>query len=191
MRPEDAEGRDGRSAGRTFLRSALKELVGLEDTSGVEVLAMVRALTRLYEYVEAQTSGGLELSGPRWGLLLVLMAHERHGQREGVTPTALSHFQGVSKNTISSLLRGLEDQGYIERTLDAEDYRLFRIRLTEAGREVVRSEAPRRMAYVNQLAGGLSAEEREQLLTLLAKLRRSIVAQAGLHGAPCPEAHHE
>ncbi len=168
------------------MRGALKELVGLEDTSGVEILGMIRGLTRLCEYVESQRSGGPDLSGPRWGLLLVLMAHERHEKGQGVTPTALSHFQGVSKNTISSLLRGLEEQGYIERTLDADDYRLFRIHLTEAGREVVRSLAPQRMAYVNQLAGGLSAEEREQLLVLLAKLRHSIVAQAGLHGAPCP-----
>ena len=181
----DAEGRDHRHGARTFLRSRLKELLGLEDTSGVEILGAIRALTRLYECVESQRADRLDLSGARFGLLL-LMAHEQRGKEQGLTPTALSHFQGVSKNTISSLLRGLEEQGYIERTLDAEDYRVFRIRLTAAGREVVQLMAPRRVAFVNQLAAGLSAEEREQLLVLLEKLRRSMVAQAGLNEARCP-----
>lgn len=185
MCPADPQGSGPHRAAGAVWRDRLKDLVGLEDASGVELLVTIRGLTRLCELAEGQQSSGPELSGPRWGLLLLLMAHEQSGRLQGLTPSALSRFQGVSRNTISSLLRGLEGQGYIERTLDEDDRRVFRIRLTDAGRAVVQSLAPARVAFMNQLAAGLSAEERAQLLSLLAKLRRSIVAQAGLHPEAC------
>jgi len=161
-------------------------LVGIEDTSGVEILSLVHALSHAYELIENQQSDSLDLSGPRWGLLLLLMAHEKLGNQKGMTPTAFSRFQGVSRNTISSLLRGLEEQGYIQRALDPEDYRVFRIELTDSGREVIQSLAPKRVAHINQLASGLSAEEREQLITLLEKLHRSILENSNPSRTPCP-----
>ncbi|HOG48050.1 MAG TPA: MarR family transcriptional regulator, partial [Anaerolineae bacterium] len=144
-----ARGRDPFQKARAFLSGQFKDLTGLEDTSGVEILATIRALTRLCEVVDSQKDADVGLSGPRWGLLLVLLAHERFGKGQGLTPSALSHVQGVSRNTISSLLRGLEEQGYIERALDATDRRVFRIRLTGEGRKVVQSLAPARVAYAN------------------------------------------
>ncbi len=183
----DVQGTDHGRARRAFWRSKLKELTGADDTTGVEILSLVRVLTRLCEFVESQLSTEPELSGPRWGLLMLLLAHEHKADDQGVTPTALSHLQGVSRNTISSLLRGLEEQGYVERTLDPQDYRVFRIRLTDAGRQVARSLAPERVALMNRLVAGLSPAEREQLLLLLEKLHDSIVAHAG-PGCACKPA---
>lgn len=187
MCPANPRGPDHRRERRAFWRHKLKELVGAEDTTGVEILSMVRALTRLCELVESQRSRRPDLSGPRWGLLMLLLAHEQKSGPQGVTPTALSRFQGVSRNTISSLLRGLEEQGYVERTLDPHDYRVFRIRLTSAGREVVRSLAPERVAFMNQLAADLTPAEREELIRLLEKLHDSIMAHAGLGPGDCHE----
>ncbi len=161
---------------REHVRENLQSLVGVEDVGGIELLGMMRGLMRVYQIAEAQASQGVELSGPRWGILLRLAADEQHHVEGGLTPTALSRFHGVSKNTISCLLRGLEEQGYIERTIDPEDYRAFRIRLTDAGRELVRSTAPERFGRINALASELSAEERERLIELMEKLYDSIVA---------------
>jgi len=184
MFPVDAQGQDHLPLARAFLRRQLKALFGLEDTSGVELAGLVHAVTHLYDYVESQGAEGPELSGPRWALLLHLLAEERFGHEQWLTPTRLSRFQGVSKNTISSLLRGLEEQGYIQRTLDAGDRRVFRIQLTEAGREVVQRLAPQRVAYVDRLASGLSGEEREQLIALLEKLYRSVLKNSNLCRTP-------
>ncbi len=98
------------------------------------------------------------------------------GKPEGITPTELSHFQRVSKNTISALLRGLEEQGLIQRNLDSEDLRVFRIQLTDAGRALVLNTAPNRIAGLNKLLSGLNPEEREQLILLLEKLRLELKA---------------
>ena len=98
------------------------------------------------------------------------------GVTAGVTPTHLSRIRNVSKNTISALLRGLEEQGLIERALDPEDRRGFRIRLTEAGRDLVRSTSPQHLARLNLLASGLTPDEQRQLVELVRKLYRSLTS---------------
>jgi DNA-binding MarR family transcriptional regulator len=106
--------------------------------------------------------------------MMRLLVEEEMGNPEGVTPTVLSHFQRVSKNTVSALLRGLEEQGLIQRDLDPADLRVFRIQLTNAGRELVLKTTPRRIEWINELLGGLEPEERVQLAALLEKLSRTL-----------------
>lgn len=161
---------------QAHLRSQVRKLTGLADTRGIELFSLIRMLTHLCEAIETKKLGEKGLSGPRWALLLRLFAEEKHGNREGITPTSLSRYQFVSKNTISALLRGLEEQGLIQRALDAEDYRLFRIQLTPAGRELIQSTAPERIQQMNEMLAGLSDEECNQLIALLAKLYRSLLA---------------
>jgi DNA-binding MarR family transcriptional regulator len=116
-----------------------------------------------------------DLSGPRWRIMLHLLGQEHGGNTAGPTPTDLSNTQRVSKNTISALLRGLEEQGLIQRTLDPADYRVFRIQLTQAGREMIYATGPKRLKRLNQMASGLTREERTQLMALLEKLHRSML----------------
>ena len=168
----------------SYFRREVKDLMGLGDTSGVEVLSLIRMLMNLFETAEGQERCNMDLSGPRWGLLMRLMAEEKLGNPAGITPTSLSHFQGVSKNAISSLLRGLEEQGFIQRALDPGDYRIFRIQLTPAGRELVKSVAPKRIEYLNRLVSGLSEEERAQLIALLVKLYHSVLLRTNLSEIP-------
>ncbi len=155
---------------RAHMRGTLKTLFGVEDTSGVELFSLLRHLAHLCEPPDDK-----DLSGPRWRLMLHLLGEEHMGEGAGLTPTDLSHSQRVSKNTISALLRGLEEQGLIQRTLDPADYRLFRIQLTQAGREMIHASAPRRLARLNEMAAGLTSEERAQLTVLLEKLYHSML----------------
>jgi DNA-binding MarR family transcriptional regulator len=84
----------------------------------------------------------------------------------------------VKKNTITSLLKGLEESGLIERAPDPADRRAALVRISPAGRELVRSTAPARFAFLNRAAAGLDAGERRQLLELLNKLRASLQPHA-------------
>ncbi len=186
MDPQDAQRQDHPYVIRTFVRNQIKDLFGLEDTTGFEIFGLVRALNHIYDSAENRGAESPDLSGPRWRLLALLLHHEQLGKKKGLTPTALSHMRGVSKNTISSLLRGLEEQGYIRRELDPEDRRVFRIRLTDAGLAVAKSLAPAQAAYISRLASDLSAGEREQLISLLGKLFRSVLNNSGLHAPPTP-----
>lgn len=157
-----------------MLREGLGELMSGIEPTGFEIVRLLRAVGNQYAQEAATTYDGAGLSGPRWLLLLRLYVEEERGKRLGLPPSYLSRCQDVTKNTISVLLRGLEEQGWVERSLDPDDRRVFRIRLTAAGRELVRTSAPARLAHLNALVDDLGAEERRQLIQLLTKLHRSL-----------------
>ncbi len=179
-REAHAEMHEARTHLREHIREHVRELTGVEDTTGLELVGMIRGLANLSETAEVPPEAAVDLSGPRWGLLLRLMAEEHSGNCDGLTPTGLSHFQNVSKNTISSLLRGLEEQGLIQRAIDSDDKRLFRIQLSERGRSLMAVAAPQRIRYLNCLVSGLAADEKEQLFTLLGKLYYSVTQNCGV-----------
>ena len=161
---------------RAHLRERLHALTGEDRTSGMEIASLIRMIGNQYESLgdQADFCGGL--SAQRWGLLLRLAMEEDRGNHE-TTPTQLSRSQNVTKNTISALLRGLEDQGLITRELDTDDRRIFRIQLTPAGRELVRSTAPQRISQLNQFVSHLNPAEQTQLIDLLGKLYCSLVKE--------------
>ena len=138
---------------------------------------MLQRAAHLSMLLDTQLDDDRELSAPRWRLLLRLLIEEALGNSAGISPTVLSRSQRVSKNTISALLRGLEAQGLIQRTLDAADRRAFRIQLTQDGRDYLHSTAPRRIEGLNRLPSALTPQEREQLTLLLEKLQRSLAEQ--------------
>ncbi len=160
------------------MRARLTELVGDVDPTGLELLRLVKIVANQYDTIVRERLRAADLSGSRWRLLLRLHGEERDAASQGISPTHLSRCQNVSKNTISALLRGLEEQGLIERTLDPDDKRAFRIRLTEAGRARVRETAPQHLAFLNALVEGLTPDDQAQLIQLLGKLRRSLLAHA-------------
>jgi DNA-binding MarR family transcriptional regulator len=164
-----------RDSVRSQILDHLKVLFDVEDTSGIELFIMLQRVAHLSRLIDDQPSGDMELSGPRWRLLLRLLIDEELGNTAGLTPTDLSRSQRVSKNTISALLRGLEAQGLIQRALDSADLRAFRIQLTEAGRDYLRNTTPRRVEGIDRLLSGLAPYERQQLTVLLEKLQRSLL----------------
>ncbi len=174
-RPKEGE-QDHMQMMQDHLRRHVRELTGLHDTSGIELFGVMRMMMNLCEAIETQHLADSDLSGPRWALLMRLFAEEQYGGTDGITPSSLSRFQRVSRNTISALLRGLEEQGLIQRALDRDDRRRFRIQLTAAGRQLVQSTAPKRIEHLNHMVSGLSRSEREQLIALLSKLYRSLQA---------------
>lgn len=157
-----------------FLRQ-VKILFNIEDVIGLELFAQVNRISQLSEILENYPVKGTDVSGARWRILMILMVEEQMGNHEGVTPTALSSSRRVSKNTISALLRGLEDQGLIQRTLNPKDLRGFRIQLTQVGRDLVLETGSRRMKGLNKLLEGLDEQERQQLKVLLDKLYHLLI----------------
>ena len=176
---------------RSHMREHVQALVGTTEIAGLELSAMIRGLANLYETVEVPPDSPLDLSGPRWFLLLRLMAEEREGNCDGVTPTALSRNQNVSKNTISSLLRGLEEQGLIQRAIDPVDKRIFRIQLSVHGRQLMAIAAPLLIRHLNRLTSDLTPAEQTQLTGLLARLFHSIIKNCDTCGIHVAAYDHE
>jgi DNA-binding MarR family transcriptional regulator len=141
---------------------------------GVDLVRMIHLLANTYETVVDEQLSHVQLTGARWSLLLRLWRAEKLGNYS-VRPTQLSHFQRVSKNTISSHLRSLEEQGLIERDIDPQDKRQFRICLSDAGRALVQATAAEHLQFLNKLTADLNPEEIANLRELLQRLHHSIL----------------
>jgi DNA-binding MarR family transcriptional regulator len=142
------------------------------DPRAMRLMDEVRQVAhQLYQVNEA----GLEAAGlsyAQFRILMSLLFNEWQGNEAGLNPSEISEQQGTSRNTISALIRSLEESGLIERRLDQEDRRRFNILLTEAGRCKLRDHAQQHVRTTNDLFAALSAEEMETLSSLLRKLNR-------------------
>ncbi len=169
---------------RQHLLKHVMQYSDIKDTNGLELSGLIRMVANEYSAAITRSPIAGELSGPRMGILLRLMVAHEKGMTDGINPTDLSRFQNVKKNTISSLLSGLEDGGLVERTIDPNDKRAFKIRITTRGIELLKEVGPQRLKLMNDLSSGLGDDEKLQLLNLLKKLHNSIKQNADLPGYP-------
>lgn len=160
---------------------------GVEDTGGAELSRLIKLSATGYDTIFKARMKDENLSGPRWRILLHLFMAEEMG-KPGVSPSELAQARSVSKNTISSLLRSLEEQGLVTRAVSPTDRRSFVIQLTDRGRDVVRERSPQHLTFLNELASDLTPGEREQLIMLLRKLYKSITLHGGLPEGRCEDA---
>jgi hypothetical protein len=77
---------------------------------------------------------------------------------------------GFPKNSLSRAIHALEAKGLIARQRHPEDKRSFVIRLTPAGRALFDATLPRFIALQDDMLKVLSAQERETLSVLLARI---------------------
>ncbi len=159
---------------------------GIEDLSGAEISRLTKLIATGYETIFKIRMKGEGLSGPRWRILLHLFMAEQMGA-PGVSPTELAQARNVSKNTVSSLLRSLEEQGLVTRAVSSTDRRSFIIQLSDQGRKLVQERSPQHLSFLNELAGDLTPEEREELVRLLRKLNRSLIHHGGLPETRCQQ----
>lgn len=159
---------------------------GISDMCGVDVMRLTRRVANAYDVIMDLETRDEGLTAPRWRLLLQLYMAELAGEA-AISPTQMSKFQNVSKNTVSSLLRSLEDLGLIERDLDRDDRRQFHIRLSAAGRDLISSSTPSHIAFLNQLVTDLSPDDIATLTELLQRLHVSLMRHGNLPATYCPE----
>ena len=148
--------------------------VGVTETHGLELLRLVKMCNGAYDTILGEQMRQDSMSSPQWRLLVRLLVAAQ-GANKSLTPTELARSQRLSKNTVSAHLRSLEERGLIERQIDPDDLRAFRIQLSAEGLRVMRHSLPIHIRFLNDLATGLSSDEIEQLQTLLEKLHLSLL----------------
>ena len=83
---------------------------------------------------------------------------------------------GTSAPTASRSVDALDELGLVARSADAADRRAVHIELTPAGRRLVDERKARVSAAFEPALAALTAADREQLLTLLARLSDALSA---------------
>ena len=147
------------------------------DPSSVRLMDEVRQTAHSLRIIGTNSLAKAGLSYPKYRLLMSLMVSEEFDGRAELNPSEISERQGTSRNTISALIRDLEDDGLIERQLNQRDRRKFNIRLTDAGREKVRGHAGEHFRAIADCFGVLDKEELETLSHLMTKLRHKACAK--------------
>ena len=97
--------------------------------------------------------GGTEL---RPSSASALTTVELHGP---LTPSELAEIERVKRPTATRILRGLEEEGLVERTPDPKDGRSALISITPDGRERLRRLRQRKNAYLARRMRDLDAGE--------------------------------
>jgi DNA-binding MarR family transcriptional regulator len=104
----------------------------------------------------------------------VLAALRRSGPPYTLIPSELSATLMMSRAGMTSRLDRLEKAGFVERTLDPDDRRSFRIRLTDQGFAAVDAAMTEHTANVSELLSSLEKTEIGLLDDVLRKLLRML-----------------
>jgi MarR family transcriptional regulator for hemolysin len=105
---------------------------------------------------------------PTWFILSNLLGTEWRTQHE------LARALHIEGPTLTRHLDGLEEEGLVVRRRDPKDRRAVSLELTEAGREKHAELLHAVQAFNRRLLAGLSAEEIDELRTLLGRLEQNV-----------------
>lgn len=101
---------------------------------------------------------------------------------DGVTQLDLVNATHMRAPTISVILKKLEEEGIVRREKDKKDLRVFRVYLTDKGREIDKNNIERIKAADAMALEGLDETEKEELMKLLSKIRDNL-----LEANSCPK----
>lgn len=113
----------------------------LHETASELRLATFRLARRLRS-VRAVDSRNTAMSDAQLAVLAALRAHGGHSL------TALADRERVTAPTMSAVVTGLEEQGYVTRIPDDQDRRRVHVEITRAGEKVVTETFERRTRLI-------------------------------------------
>ena len=149
-----------------FIQSLSPDL----DSKAVSLMDELGFVSRSIYHLGEHSLDEAGLSFAQYKVLLHLLFAEQMGDRTELNPSQISDRQGVSRNTISALIRNLEASGLVERHLDPQDRRRFGISLTETGRSLVTEHARQHLATIGSCFDGITPDEQETLYQLLRRV---------------------
>lgn len=137
------------------------------DPSGYEIVARISRLGKLLE-----ESASRELS--RYGMALwqfdMLATLYRHGMPYRLSPGQLAKASLLTSGAMTNRIDRLEKKGLIVREAHPKDRRGVLVRLTPAGRKLIREVVEARFTEASRWGEALSGRERQTLKRLLRKL---------------------
>jgi DNA-binding MarR family transcriptional regulator len=136
------------------------ETFPIGDSTGYLMKRISATMARLIERRMAEHG----LTAAQWAPLWMIETG-KHDTAQGLTCT-----MGIDPGALTRMLDRLVAKGMVERERSTDDRRVVRLRITEAGREVVR-HVPFVLAEANNLAlRGFTTEEFAQLKSLLKRM---------------------
>ncbi len=100
-------------------------------------------------------------------------------KQEGCTQSDLAAGLRSQPATVTKMLQRMELAGFIERRPDAEDQRVSRVYLTEAGHAIKDGVCEREHQVGQEILSGFTPEEQTQLVQFLSRMRDNLLQVNG------------
>lgn len=107
---------------------------------------------------------GEEVTPEQWAVLIRLW------ERDGRTQSDLSDATFRDRPTMSRIVDGMEERGFVQRRIDKDDGRIRLIHLTKKGRELERELVPVVRALVGEMVEGIDDRALVTTRTTLRKM---------------------
>jgi MarR family 2-MHQ and catechol resistance regulon transcriptional repressor len=162
-----------------FYEGSMRELAAAMPQFGAEFAELSLNLAFTYDVQHSFLSKKMcrfGLAKSSFNLLLLL----RHGPGKGMQLSEIGDLLITSRANITGLVDHLERKGYVKRVVDTHDRRARLARITKRGETLIEKVIPHHNRECSLLMGHLTPAERQTLLELLKKVRRSpaLVAEA-------------
>jgi DNA-binding MarR family transcriptional regulator len=138
------------------------------------ISTMLRRLVRSGGLLEPHDHAAVHAS------LSEILALRELVERPGMAQNELAERLGLEKSTVSRLVAGMEQRGWVRRDRDPENRRYVRVALTPDGDEIAHALGTRLHEHHRILLSGLTASELDALTVGLTALARVI---EHVHGA--------
>ncbi|TCP51925.1 DNA-binding MarR family transcriptional regulator [Tamaricihabitans halophyticus] len=99
----------------------------------------------------------------------------------GATAAALARFNMVTPQTMATILTNLADKGLVERKPDPYHLNSISVELTDYGKQILATADQAAVSVERTLGAAFTDEERETLISLLARCSDTLHAQAAEH----------
>jgi DNA-binding MarR family transcriptional regulator len=157
------------SGRRLFYDAARQEKGSMTGNKDVKQLARspYHLLKRAAQYAAHVYMGEVGKSGLTQRQLTVLLAVDQH---DGVSQTALVKMTGIDRSTLADLVARLLAQGYLQRRRSKEDGRTNAVRITAAGKKMLKTAQPGFEEVDKQLLSIIPAPDRKTCIEILGML---------------------
>jgi MarR family transcriptional regulator, temperature-dependent positive regulator of motility len=91
-------------------------------------------------------------------------------QNEGLSQTGIVDRTGIDRSTLADIVRRLQQRGLLQRRRTKEDARAYAVKLTDAGRRVLRAAEPLAKRVDRRVLDALPANRRDEFITALASI---------------------
>jgi DNA-binding MarR family transcriptional regulator len=136
-----------------------------QSTLAADLYALIVFLHKNCNHDLFEAVGALELT-----LTQIKLLHHLEDQARELTLKEAADLVLISLPAASRTVDDLVRRGFVERHEDADDRRMKRVHLTDAGRAVIRRLNAARLSGLEQFTQGLTEPERDKLATALAQL---------------------
>jgi len=152
---------------RTKLQDDLKKRNPFESPQQEAVISILRT-NELFQYRFGQLFRSHGLTQPQYNILRIL-----RGAGDRLPALEIADRMIAVVPSITNLVNKLERAGWVERERCDEDRRVCYVRITRAGRALLKKLDQPNLAMHDALVGHLGERELQQLAKLLEKARRS------------------